>query len=54
MSTDRVKVVINCKRCGETYTLRGRRNKDRIETGFKQCICNNDQDFDMITEDLHA
>ncbi len=52
MSQERVKVIINCKQCGERYTLRGSRNKDKINTGFMRCICNNDKDLEMITEDI--
>jgi len=52
MGDDRVKVIINCKHCGEKFTLRGRRGKGKIETGFRQCICNNDKEFETITEDL--
>ncbi|QHW30211.1 hypothetical protein GZH47_04705 [Paenibacillus rhizovicinus] len=43
----RVKVTIRCNHCGEKFVLRGRREKDRIDTGFKQCLCNNIQDFDI-------
>lgn len=52
MIEHRIKVIINCKRCGEKYTLRGKKSKDKIETGFKRCVCDNEQDFDMITENL--
>ncbi|MEF3301839.1 hypothetical protein [Paenibacillus sp. GYB003] len=43
----RVKVSIRCKRCGERFVLRGKQEKGRIETGFKQCLCNNQADFDI-------
>lgn len=46
----RVKVTIRCKRCGEKYILRGRKEKGRIETGFKQCLCNNATDLDIEEE----
>lgn len=49
--TDRVKVTIRCRRCGDKFTLRGRRDKDRVETGFKQCLCNNRTDLDIEVED---
>jgi len=52
MIEQRVKVIINCKHCGEKFTLRGKKGKNKIETGFKRCVCDNEQDFDMITEDL--
>lgn len=41
----RVKVAIRCKQCGERFILRGKREKGRVETGFKRCICDNDRDF---------
>ncbi|UFJ42810.1 hypothetical protein LOK74_10085 [Brevibacillus humidisoli] len=45
---DRTKVIIRCKLCGERYTLRGRRGtQGLVETGFKQCLCDNDQDFEV-------
>jgi hypothetical protein len=53
MRNKRYKVRLQCKRCGERYILRGKRNKQgNIETGFKRCICDNAQDFDVITEEL--
>lgn len=50
MDSPRVKVTIRCRRCGERFVLRGRRDKGRVETGFKQCLCNNREDFDIETE----
>lgn len=47
----RVKITIRCKRCGEKFVLRGKREKGRIETGFKQCLCDNRDDFSV--EELH-
>ncbi|MCQ6558060.1 hypothetical protein [Paenibacillus mendelii] len=47
MSSARVKVAIRCRSCGEKFVLRGRREKDQIDTGFKQCICNNALDFEI-------
>lgn len=47
----RVKVKIRCKECGERYVLRGRKEHGRIETGFKQCLCDNRNHFE-IEEDL--
>jgi DNA-directed RNA polymerase subunit RPC12/RpoP len=47
----RVKVVIRCNQCGERFILRGKKEKNRIETGFKQCLCNNENDFHIDTED---
>jgi DNA-directed RNA polymerase subunit RPC12/RpoP len=51
MTANRVKVSIRCRKCGERYILKGRRDKDRIDTGFKQCVCNNEKDFDIETEE---
>lgn len=45
--TDRVKVSIRCRACGERFILKGRTDKGKVETGFKQCICNNENDFEM-------
>ncbi|GFN30617.1 hypothetical protein [Paenibacillus xylaniclasticus] len=47
MFEERVKVRIRCRVCGEKFVLRGKRDKGRIDTGFKQCICNNSDDFDI-------
>ena len=48
--TQRTKVTIRCKECGETFILRGRREANgKIETGFRRCLCDNDQHF-MIEE----
>ncbi|WP_208543961.1 hypothetical protein [Paenibacillus protaetiae] len=47
METSRVKVTIRCKVCGEKYVLRGRRDKGTIDTGFRQCICNNSNDLEI-------
>ncbi len=47
----RVKVKITCKTCGERFVLRGRKERGEIETGFKQCLCDNRHYFD-IEEDL--
>ncbi|GAB2692572.1 hypothetical protein GCM10027018_09800 [Paenibacillus thermoaerophilus] len=47
MQSDRVKVIIRCRRCGEKFFLRGRRERGRVETGFKQCLCENQNDFDI-------
>lgn len=44
----RVKVHIRCRKCGETFILRGVRDqKGHIETGFKRCLCDNEEDFDI-------
>ncbi|AHD05157.1 hypothetical protein ABNB59_03195 [Paenibacillus larvae] len=44
---NRVKVAIRCKHCGERFILRGKLEKGKIETGFKQCLCNNETDLDI-------
>lgn len=47
---DRVKVHIRCKNCGETYILRGTRDyQGQIDTGFRRCLCDNEQNFDIET-----
>jgi len=46
----RVKVHIRCRKCGETFILRGVRDtKGQIETGFKRCLCDNEVEFDIET-----
>jgi hypothetical protein len=47
----RVKIRIQCKQCGERFTLRGKKEKGHIDTGFKQCLCSNENDFDIETMD---
>jgi len=47
MTSSRVKVIIRCNRCGEKFTLRGRKERGRIDTGFKMCLCSNTADFDI-------
>lgn len=51
MAGRRVKVIIRCNRCGERFVLRGRKEKERIETGFKMCLCDNASDFEIREED---
>ncbi|WP_169732343.1 hypothetical protein [Cohnella thermotolerans] len=50
MSAERVKVTIRCKRCGEKFVLRGRRDRGKIDTGFKMCLCSNTDEFDIEEE----
>ena len=45
MSAQRVKVTIRCNRCNEKFILRGRKERGRIDTGFRMCICSNADDF---------
>lgn len=47
MEAVRIKVTIRCKVCGEKFVLRGRREKGSIDTGFKQCICNNSSELEI-------
>lgn len=47
----RVKVTIRCKHCGEKFVLKGKRERGRIDTGFKQCLCDNQSEFDVEVED---
>ena len=47
MEAARTKVTIRCNVCGEKFILRGRRSKTGIDTGFKQCICNNSEDLEV-------
>lgn len=49
---ERVKVTIRCNWCGERFILKGKRDKGKIDTGFKQCLCNNENDFDIETHDF--
>lgn len=52
MTSPRVKIIIRCKQCGERFILRGRRDKGKIETGFRQCLCSNETDFDIQEEQM--
>ncbi|GGE11144.1 hypothetical protein GCM10011571_10580 [Marinithermofilum abyssi] len=45
-------VRIRCNQCGERYILKGRMKKGKVETGFKQCVCDNTMDFDISSEKL--
>ncbi|MCD1260191.1 hypothetical protein B5M42_015370 [Paenibacillus athensensis] len=49
--TTRVKVTIRCKQCGERFVLKGKKEKGKIDTGFRQCICSNEHDFEMETDE---
>jgi DNA-directed RNA polymerase subunit RPC12/RpoP len=48
----RVKVIIRCKNCGERFTLKGKKERGEINTGFKQCICDNETEFDVKVDDI--
>jgi formylmethanofuran dehydrogenase subunit E len=52
MANPRIKVSIRCNQCGERFILRGKKDKGKIDTGFKQCLCNNETDFDIEEEYL--
>jgi len=47
MNAMRVKVTIRCKHCGERFILRGRKEKGKVDTGFKMCVCSNTEHFDV-------
>jgi len=48
----RHKVTIRCNHCNEKFILRGRKDQGRVETGFKQCLCSNAEDFEIEEEAL--
>jgi hypothetical protein len=49
-SRDRVKVHIRCRKCGESFILRGQKDiRGHIDTGFKRCLCDNESDFEIET-----
>ena len=43
----RVKVKIICQECGEFFILSGKKEQGKIETGFKQCLCDNQHHFEI-------
>ncbi|WP_198402150.1 hypothetical protein [Paenibacillus crassostreae] len=43
----RVKVKIVCQQCGECFILCGREVQGKLETGFKQCLCDNQLHFEI-------
>ncbi|MDN9008848.1 hypothetical protein ABE137_03505 [Brevibacillus laterosporus] len=46
--TQRSKIMIRCNQCGERFILRGRPGMEgKVDTGFKQCICDNQEKFDI-------
>lgn len=51
ISMMRIKIKIRCKQCGERFTLRGKQERGRIETGFKQCLCDNRDQFEIEGDD---
>ncbi|MGA9173402.1 MAG: hypothetical protein WBZ33_05410 [Thermoactinomyces sp.] len=46
-------VNIHCNQCGEHFILKGRMRKGKIETGFKRCLCDNTDDFEIHKEPYH-
>lgn len=52
MSRERYLVRLRCRQCGERFVLKGRMKKGKVETGFKQCLCDNTSDFEITTEKL--
>jgi hypothetical protein len=51
MTAARIKVRIHCNKCGERFVLRGKKDKGQVDTGFRQCVCSNEQDFDVEVQD---
>ncbi|SFK92334.1 hypothetical protein SAMN03159341_102172 [Paenibacillus sp. 1_12] len=49
ITKDRIKVLIRCNLCGEKFVLKGKQDKGKIDTGFKQCVCSNEKDFFIET-----
>ena len=48
LQPERKKVMIRCNDCGERYTLRGHIDfNGHYVTGFKRCLCNNEDDFEF-------
>lgn len=52
-TSNRVKVSIRCRKCGERFILKGKKEHGRYSTGFKQCVCDNENDFEVEIDD-HA
>jgi hypothetical protein len=53
MSEQRKYIVqIQCQQCGELFVLKGRLKKGTVETGFKRCVCDNQDDFTISQEEL--
>lgn len=53
MQVKRQKVKLQCKKCGEIYTLRGKMDKfGHVETGLKRCICDNENEFRVIVDEI--
>lgn len=48
---NRVKVAIRCNLCGERFVLRGKKEQGDYLTGFKQCLCSNEHDFEIVVQD---
>ncbi|WP_176560161.1 hypothetical protein [Brevibacillus dissolubilis] len=52
LKNQRAKITIQCNICGEKFTLRGRRAPGgQVDTGFKQCLCDNDTQFHITEEE---
>jgi formylmethanofuran dehydrogenase subunit E len=51
MTAARIKVKIRCNKCGERFILRGKRDNGQVDTGFRQCLCSNEQDFEIEVQD---
>ncbi len=50
--SQRLKVTIRCNRCHEKFILRGRKERGKVDTGFKMCLCSNAEDFEIEEEAL--
>ncbi|MDB5053790.1 MAG: hypothetical protein JWM44_1840 [Bacilli bacterium] len=51
MTATRIKVSIRCKKCGDRFILKGRKEKGKVDTGFIRCLCNNENEFDIEMRD---
>lgn len=53
MDTRRKKIKLQCQRCGEIYTLRGKKDRfGNVDTGLKRCICDNEDEFRILSDDI--
>ncbi|PTX59879.1 hypothetical protein C8P63_11023 [Melghirimyces profundicolus] len=54
MGERRYLVRIRCKQCGERFVLKGSMKKGKLDTGFKQCLCENNDPagFEITSERL--
>ncbi len=52
MGKERFRVTIHCNQCGEQFTLKGRKKNGRVVTGFRRCLCDNEDDFTIEEEKI--